>query len=113
MKINANAQAIYNAFQSQQVSANNIANVNTNGFKASTAVQSGDKVSISPEAAAMAAASASGSGASEELSTTDPVKDMVSTEINETAVSANVSVIQTQQDMNRVMFGQDDPNRRG
>jgi len=104
MQVSANINAITNISTAQEVAANNIANINTDGFKASTVVQGTDKVTIS-QAARAAAQNANG----EELSTTDAAQDMVTMEINETSLNANVKAIQTQDEMNKALMGLNDP----
>ena len=99
MQVKANINAINNISQMQEVAANNIANVNSNGFKASTYTQTGDRLNISPEARA-----AIQNSAGEELSTTDPVQDMTRMMSNETTLAANVTAIQTQDDMNKALL---------
>jgi len=99
MQVKANINAINNISQMQEVAANNIANVNSNGFKASAYVQTGDRVSISPDARAAIA-----NTAGEALSTTDPAQDMVRMMGNETSLAANVTAIQTQDAMNRALL---------
>jgi len=99
LQIKANINAINNISQMQEVAANNIANINSNGFKASSYVQSGDRVNISPEARA-----AMQNSAGEELSTTDPAQDMVWMIANETSLAANVTAIQTQDEMNKALL---------
>jgi len=99
MQVKANLIAISNASKSQEVSANNIANVNTNGFTASRAAQSGDKLNISPEARA-----AMQNTAGQSMSTTAPAQDMVQMTVNQRALEANVKAIQTQDDMNKALM---------
>ena len=99
MQVKANINAINNISQMQEVAANNIANINSNGFKASSYVQSGDRLNISPEARAAAQNSAG-----EELSTTEPEQDMVRMIANETSLAANVAAIQTQDEMNKALM---------
>jgi len=99
MQVNANINAISNISQAQEISANNIANVNTAGFKASVAIQNGDKLIISQQARA-----ASMNAAGEEMSTSDPVQDIVSMTVNQTALEANVKAIQVQEDMNDALL---------
>jgi flagellar basal body rod protein FlgG len=90
MQINQNISALKNISLAQEVSANNIANVNSNGFKASKT----DQLHISPEARA-----ASLNSAGQQMSTTEPVQDIVQMTINATSFEANVKAIQTQGDM--------------
>jgi len=85
MNVNANLKAINHIATSQQVSANNIANSQSNNFQASRVVQTTDKVSISPEARIAA-------------------QDMVQMTINESGLSANVKAIQTQDQMDQALF---------
>ncbi len=99
MQVKANISAISNAMKSQEVTAHNIANVNTNGFTASRAVQSGDKLNISQEARA-----AMQNTAGQSMSTTDPAKDMVQMSVNQRALEANVKAIQTQDEMNKALM---------
>ncbi|RLL48980.1 hypothetical protein D8Y20_13430 [Mariprofundus sp. EBB-1] len=99
MQVNANIAAINNASKTQEVSANNIANVNSNDFKASRAVQSGDQLNISPEARA-----AMQNTKGESISTTDPAQDMVQMSVNQRSVEANVAAIKTQEDMQQALL---------
>lgn len=94
MKVDGNIQALRNIGTRQQVSANNLANVNSDGFKASRTVQQGDSVSISPEARA-ATLNANG----EALSNSDIGSEMVNMSIYGAAFSANINAIQTQDEM--------------
>jgi len=99
MQVKANLNAINNISKMQEVAANNVANVNSNGFKASRAVQSGDTLQISPEARA-----AMQSVAGEELSTADPAQDMVKMSMHTSSLAANLTAIQTQDEMNRTLL---------
>ena len=99
MPINANIAAINNAFKTQEVTANNIANVNSNDFKASRAVQSGDQLNISVEARA-----AMQNSKGESMSTTDPAQDMVQMSVNQRSLEANVVAIQTQDEMQKALL---------
>jgi len=98
MQVKANINAINNISQMQEVAANNIANVSTDGFKASSYVQNGDRVSISPEARA-----AIQNSAGQTLSTSDPAQDMVNMTTHETALAANIAAIQTQDEMGKAL----------
>jgi len=49
MLINANLRTLYNIGRAQNVSADNLANIDSTGFKSSTAVQGTDSVSIRPD----------------------------------------------------------------
>ncbi|MDX8398567.1 MAG: hypothetical protein R8K49_09655 [Mariprofundaceae bacterium] len=99
MQVGKNLGAIYQISQAQNVSANNIANINTNDFKASRALQGTDRVQISPEAR-LAAQNPAG----ENLSTTDANQDLVQMTSNKLALSANIAVIQTQDEMNKALL---------
>jgi len=99
MNVDANLRSINNIATTQQVSANNIANAQTNDFQASRVVQTTDKVSISPEARIAAQNSAG-----ETLSTTNVAQDIVQMSANETFLSANVKAIQTQDQMDQALF---------
>jgi len=99
MLVKATINAINNISTMQEVAANNIANINSNGFKAGSAVQGGDRANISPDARAAILNSAG-----DLLSTTDPVRDMVAMKMHETALAANVDAMTTQQDMSRVLL---------
>ncbi|MDQ6993599.1 MAG: hypothetical protein Q9M31_08990 [Mariprofundus sp.] len=99
MQVNANISAMKNAITMQEVSANNIANVQTNGFKASRVVQSGDRIQISPEARA-----AIENSAGEKMSTTDLGQDMVKMSSNKITLQANVAAIRTQADMQQALM---------
>jgi len=99
MQVNANITSIYNISKAQEVSANNIANVNTDGFKASRAIQNGDTVTISQDART-AAQNAAGAT----MSTTAPAQDIISMTINQTSLEANVKAIQTQDDMSKALL---------
>jgi len=99
MQVNANITSIYNISKAQEVSANNIANVNTDGFKASKAIQHGDTVTISQDART-AVTNATGIA----MSTTAPAQDIISMTINQTALEANIKAIQTQDDMSKALL---------
>ena len=99
MNVDANLRSINNIATTQQVSANNIANAQTNDFQASRVVQTTDKVTISPEAR-IAAQNSSG----ETMSTTDVAQDVVQMTVNEQSLSANVKAIQTQDQMDQALF---------
>jgi len=99
MQVNANIAAINNALKTQEVTANNIANVNRNDFKASRAVQNGDQLNISPEARA-----AMQNTKGENMSTTDPAQDMVQMSVNQRSLEANVVAIQTQEAMQKALL---------
>ena len=91
MQVSANINAIRNTSISQEVSSNNIANINTDGFKASRVTQSGDKVTISMEAR-LAAQYKSGLN----ISNTEPTQDIVQMTVNQSSVQGNIAAINTQ-----------------
>jgi len=95
-----NLQAINNAATMQEVSANNIANMNSTGFQSSRALQIGDTVQISPEARA-----AQQNAAGEMLSTTDVGQEMVNMRVNKHSLQANVAAIRTQDEMQEALMG--------
>ena len=99
MQINANLSALNAIAKKQEVSTNNIANISTDGFKASKAVQTGDQVKISPEARA---ANLNANG--DELSTTEPTEYFVQMTINQNTHEANIVAIQTQSDMDKALL---------
>lgn len=99
MNVDANLKSINNIGITQQVSANNIANAQSNGFQASRVVQTTDKVTISPEAR-LAAQNSAG----EPMSTTNVPQDIVQMTANESFLSANVKAIQTQDQMDQALF---------
>lgn len=99
MKVDGNIQTLRNIGTQQQVSANNIANVNTDGFKASRSVQQGDSLSISPEARA---ASLNQNGTP--MSNTDVGNEMANMSSHGAGVTANVKAIQTQDEMEQALF---------
>jgi len=99
MQINANLSALNAIARKQEVSTNNIANISTDGFKASTAVQTGDQIKISPEARA---ASLNANG--DEMSTTEPTEDFVQMTVNQNTHEANIAAIQTQTDMEKALL---------
>ncbi|MDX8388233.1 MAG: flagellar basal body protein [Ghiorsea sp.] len=95
MQVSANIGSIQRIALSQEVSANNIANVNTNNFKASKT----DQLNISSEAR-----SAALNSTGKEMSTTEPVQDIVQMTMNATSLEANIKAIQTQADMLQVVM---------
>ncbi len=99
MKVSANLNALQNIAKIQDVAANNIANVNTNGYKASRAVQTGDSVQIS-----VAARQAAENSVGEEMSTTEAAQDMVQMTVNQRSLEANVAAIKTQDDMQKALL---------
>jgi len=99
MNVDANLRSINNIGITQQVSANNIANTQSNGFQASRVVQTTDKVTISQEAR-LAAQNSMG----ESMSTTNVPQDIVKMTANESFLSANVKAIQTQDQMDQALF---------
>ena len=99
MKVSSNLNALNNISKMHDVSANNIANVNSNGFKASRAVQTGDSVQISVEAR-----EAAKNSLGEEMSTTDVGQDMVQMSVNQHSLEANVKAIQTQSEMEKALM---------
>jgi len=90
MQVQSNMSAIKNISLSQEVSANNMANISTDGFKASKV----DRLTISPEAR-----SAALNGADKEISTTEPTQDFVQMTLNQTNLEASIKSIQTQDQM--------------
>ncbi|MDQ6956441.1 MAG: hypothetical protein Q9M21_04520 [Mariprofundaceae bacterium] len=99
MNVDANLKSINNIAITQQVSANNVANAQSNDFQASRVVQGADKITISPEAR-LAAQNSAG----ETMSTTDIAQDVVQMTMNESFLSANVKAIQTQDQMDQALF---------
>jgi len=99
MNVDANLKSINNISITQQVSANNVANAQTNDFQASRAVQTPDKITISPEARL-----AVQNSAGESMSTTNVAQDVVQMSMNESFLSANVKAIQTQDQMDQALF---------
>lgn len=99
MNVDTNLRSINNIGITQQVSANNIANTQSNGFQASRVVQTTDKVTISQEAR-LAAQNSMG----EPMSTTNVAQDIVKMTANESFLSANVKAIQTQDQMDQALF---------
>lgn len=99
MKADANLQALNNIGIMEQVSANNVANALTPGFKASRAVQSGDRVTISQEAR-NAAIDTNG----QPMSTTNLGEEMVNMISNENSFAANIKTIQTQNEMETALL---------
>jgi len=95
MKVNANLQAMSNITTTQQVAANNVANVLTTGFKASRTVQTGDRVSIS-QATRNAIQKAIQTNESATASTTNIEQNLLQMRQNEVALSANITAIKTQ-----------------
>jgi len=94
MKVNANLQAISNITTTQQVAANNVANVLTNGFKASRALQTGDKITISQETR-----NAIQKNEAATASVTNLEQDLLQMRQNQVALSANVRAIKTQNEI--------------
>jgi len=99
MKVDANLGTIKNIAITQNVSANNIANAQSNNFQASRVVQTTDKVTISQEAR-LAAQNSAG----EAMSTTDVAQDIVQMTSNESSLSANVKAMQIQDQMDKALF---------
>jgi len=99
MKVGTNLNAINNIGTMQQVSANNVANTLTPGFKASRAVQNGDTVTISQEAR-HAAIDSNG----RPMSTTDLGQEMVRMTANKASLNANVKAIRTQSEMDQALL---------
>jgi len=91
MKVNATLQAMSNITTMQEVSANNIANVLTQGFKASRTTQEGDKVTIS-----QATRDAILKNEAATASTTRVEDALIQTSMNEVALAANITAIKTQ-----------------
>jgi|GEM_PF-5566130 len=94
MQVNANLIAIRNVQISQQVSADNVANVATDGFVANRAVVLGERIGISPEARAAAANN----------STTDLGRDFVAMSVDKATLNANVEAIRTQDRMQEALL---------
>jgi len=99
MNVDANIKSINNIGINQQVSANNIANAQSNDFRASHVVQSADKITISPEAR-LAAQNNEG----ENMSTTNVAQDIVKMTVNESYLAANVKAIHAQDQMDQALF---------
>ena len=99
MNVDNNIQSMQVIGQSQEISAHNIANVNTDGYEVAKPVQPADRISISSEARA-----AEQSANSLASSNTDVGKEFVKMSVNETGYTANVKAIQTQSDMEKSLF---------
>lgn len=99
MKTDASLQALKNIGIMQQVSANNVANALTTGFKASRTTQSGDRVTISQEAR-NAGIDMNG----RPTSTTNLGEEMVQMTKNEVMFKANINAIQTQNEMDAALL---------
>jgi len=99
MKVNANLQAMSNITTSQQVSANNVANMLTNGFKASRVQQSGDTITISQETRNAIQKNEAASASS----TSNIEQDLLQMRKNEVALSANVTAIKTQSEIYKAL----------
>jgi len=102
MKVNANLQAMSNITTTQQVSANNIANVLTNGFKASQVRQTGDTITISQETR-NAIQKNEAASASTLASTSNLEQDLLQMRKNQVAFSANVTAIKTQNEIYKAL----------
>jgi flagellar basal body rod protein FlgG len=99
MNVDASIRAINNISTTQQVSANNIANSQTNDFQASRVVQTTDKITISPEARL-----ASQNSTGENMSTTNVAKGILQMTVNESYLAANVKTINAQDQMDQALF---------
>jgi len=99
MNVDASIRAINNITTTQQVSANNIANSQTNDFQASRVVQTTDKITISPEARL-----ASQNNTGENMSTTNVAKGILQMTVNESYLAANVKTINAQDQMDQALF---------
>ncbi|MDX8412551.1 MAG: hypothetical protein R8J85_00545 [Mariprofundales bacterium] len=102
MKVNANLQAMSNITTTQQVSANNVANMLTNGFKASRVQQMGDTITISQETR-NAIQKNEAASASSAPSTSNIEQDLLQMRNNEVALSANVTAIKTQSEIYKAL----------
>lgn len=99
MQVDGNIKALQNISKMQEVATNNIANASTDGFTASTAQQSGDRLTISPDAR-LAAMNSAG----EKMSNSDPAQDMAKMVMNKNSFAANVQAIQIQEEMNQALL---------
>ncbi|WP_238701882.1 hypothetical protein, partial [Mariprofundus erugo] len=99
MKVDANMQAMQNIGTMQQVSANNLANVSSDGFRASIAVQQGDRISISADARA-----AGVNTAGNPLSNSNVGREMVNMSVYSASMGANIGVIRSQDDMEQALM---------
>jgi flagellar basal body rod protein FlgG len=99
MGSDVNLKALNNIGIMQQVSANNVANALTTGFKASRTTQTGDRVTISQEAR-NAGIDMNG----QPLSNTDLGEEMVQMTKNEVMFKANINAIQTQNEMDAALL---------
>jgi len=99
MNVDTSIRAINNIATTQQVSANNIANSQTNDFQASRVVQTTDKITISPEARL-----ASQNNTGENMSTTNVAKGILQMTVNESYLAANVKAINAQDQMDQALF---------
>lgn len=95
----ANLQALNNIGIMQQVSANNVANALSTGYKAKRAIQTGDRVTISQEAR-NAAIDTNG----QPMSTTNLGEEMVHMIENENSFTANVKAVQTEGEMDAALL---------
>ena len=101
MKVNANLKAMSNITISQQVAADNVANVLTSGFKARRTVQNGDSVTISQATrdAIQRNEAATAAGG------TNLEQDLIQMRQNQAALSANITAIKTQSDIYKAVEG--------
>lgn len=99
MKVDGNVQALQNIGTMQQVAANNLANVSSDGFKASTVVQQGDRISISADARA-----AGLNAAGNPLSNSSVGKEMANMSVYGSSLTASVNVIRTRDEMEQALM---------
>lgn len=94
MKVNnANLAALSNITVQQEVSANNVANLLTRGYRAARALQQGDRVTVSPEMRAAIQRNEAASSAAP--SPSDAATEQVRMRRNEAAYTANLNAIKT------------------
>jgi len=99
MNVDVNIRAINNIATTRQVSANNIANSQTNNFQASRVVQTTDKITINPEARL-----ASQKNTGENMSTTNAAKGILQMTANKSYLAANVKTIHAQDQLDQTLF---------
>ncbi len=100
MKVNANLKAMSNITISQQVAADNVANVLTSGFKARRTVQNGDSVTISQATRDAIQRNEAATAAGTNLE-----QDLIQMRQNQAALSANITAIKTQSDIYKAVEG--------
>ncbi len=93
MKVNSNLQALSNITLAQEVSANNMANLLSSGFRASRALQQGDSVSISREMRDAIRRNEAATAPSD----VDPTREQVEMRRNEASYEANLNAIRTKE----------------